>query len=237
MPIALVPAYNEEGTIKEVISRLKRIGLKAVVIDDCSIDKTSELAKRAGAIVLRHERNKGKSEAIKTGIKFLLKKYPNIDDVVIVDADMQYLPDEAKNLLKPLEEGKADFVIGKRDWSKVPFRHRLGNFVWRTSFNILFGQKMEDTNCGFVAFSKRAMKKIKNILHGGYILENNMLATMVKNKMKIEQVSVTVFYKKRSGVSRGIRMVLGVLIFIFVEGIKYRLGKLFKSVKSMGFSP
>lgn len=223
MQIALVPAHNEEGTIREVVSRLKKIGLKAVVIDDFSRDRTSELAKKSGAIVLRHERNKGKGEAIKTGIDFILEKYPKIDDVVIVDADMQYLPDEVKNLLKPLEEGRADFVMGRRKWSKVPFRHRLGNFVWKTSFNILFGQKMEDTNCGFVAFSKKAMKKIKNVLHGGYILENDMLATMVRNKMRIGQVLVTVVYKKKSGVSRGIRMVLGVLIFIIAEGIKYRL--------------
>lgn len=108
---------------------------------------------------MRHERNRGKGEAIKTGINFILEKYPRIDNVVIVDADMQYLPEEAENLLKPLKEGKADFVMGKRDWSNVPFRHRFGNFVWKTSFNILFGQKMDDTNCGFVAFSRKAMKK------------------------------------------------------------------------------
>lgn len=226
MQIALVPAYNEEETIWEVVSRLKRIGLRAIVIDDCSRDRTSELAKKAGAIVLRHNKNKGKGEAIRTGIDFILKRYPRIDDVVIVDADMQYLPDDARKLLKPLEEGRADFVMGRRDWSKVPFRHGLGNFVWRTAFNLFFGQKMKDTNCGFVAFSKKAMKKIKDILHGGYILENDMLATMVKNNMKIKQVPVTVRYKAKSGVRRGIKMVLGVLIFIISEGLKYRIKQL-----------
>jgi glycosyltransferase involved in cell wall biosynthesis len=222
MQIALVPAYNEEKTIGEVISRLKKIDLKVIVIDDCSKDKTSEVAKKSGAIVLKHEKNKGKGEAIKTGINFLLKKYPKIKNVVIVDADMQYLPEEAISLLKALKEERADFVMGKRDWSKVPLRHRLGNLVWRISFNLLFGKNLEDTNCGFVAFSREAMEKIKDYIHGGYILEDEMLIAAVKNNFKIAQVPVEVYYRKKSGFLRGIRMVLGVLIFILTEGIKYR---------------
>jgi glycosyltransferase involved in cell wall biosynthesis len=222
MQIALVPAYNEEKTIGEVISRLKKIDLKVIVIDDCSKDKTFEVAKKSGAIVLKHEKNKGKGEAIKTGINFILEKYPEVENVVIVDADMQYLPEEAINLLKALKEEKADFVMGKRDWSKVPLRHRLGNLVWRTSFNLLFGKNLEDTNCGFVAFSREAIERIKDYIHGGYILEDEMLIAAVKNNFKIAQVPVEVFYRKKSGFLRGIRMVLGVLIFILIEGIKFR---------------
>jgi glycosyltransferase involved in cell wall biosynthesis len=195
MEFALVPAYNEEKTILEVISRLKRIGLRSIVIDDSSTDRTALLAKKAGVTVLKHEKNKGKGEAIKTGINFLMKKYPKVKHVVVVDADMQYLPDEAVNLLKPIKEGKADFVMGKRDWSKVPFRHRLGNFVWRTSFNIMFGQSLEDTNCGFVALSRRAMNAIKDFIHGGYILEDEMLLAAVKNNLRIRQIPVTIVYR------------------------------------------
>lgn len=224
MEFALVPAYNEEKTILEVISRLKRIGLRSIVIDDSSTDRTALLAKKAGVTVLKHEKNKGKGEAIKTGINFLMKKYPKVKHVVVVDADMQYLPDEAVNLLKPIKEGKADFVMGKRDWSKVPFRHRLGNFVWRTSFNIMFGQSLEDTNCGFVALSRRAMNAIKDFIHGGYILEDEMLLAAVKNNLRIRQVPVTIVYREKTRITRGIRMVLGVLIFIFIEGLKYRFG-------------
>jgi len=228
MEIALVPAFNEENNIKEVIRRLRKVGLRSIVVDDCSSDRTAEVAKKSGAIVLRHNRNRGKGEAIKTGINFLLKKYPNVDHIVIVDADMQYLPDQAINLLNPLKEGKADFVMGKRDWSKVPLRHNLGNFVWRFTFNILFGQRLEDTNCGFVALSKKTMKKIKNSIHGGYILEDEMLLALLKNNLRIKQVPVTVLYKEKAGIVRGVRMVLGVLIFIFVEGVKYRLRNLLK---------
>jgi len=226
MQIALVPAFNEEGTIREVISRLKRVGLKSIVIDDNSTDKTGEFARKSGAIVLRHERNRGKGEAIKTGINFLLRKYPRINYIVIVDADMQYSPDEAVKLLKPLKEGKADFVMGKRNWSGIPFRHMLGNLVWRTTFNILFGQRLKDTNCGFVAFSKKTMEKIKDAIHGGYIFEDEMLATVVKNKLRISQVPVKIFYREKSGIRRGVRMVLGIFVFILIEGLKHRIKNL-----------
>ena len=218
---ALVPAYNEEKNIGEVIKRLKKQKVNVLVIDDGSDDRTYLIAKKSGAIVLKHKKNLGKGEAIKTGLNYLKKK-KNVKYIAIVDADLQFLPEEVKKILKPLEKGTADMVMGKRDFSKIPFRHRLGNLVWRSAFNLLFGTKFEDTNCGYIGFTKKAIKKIKKI-HGGYIIENCFLAEAVKNKIKVEHVPVTVIYKKISGIKRGIRIVLGVLIFIIIEGIKYRL--------------
>ena len=217
---ALIPAYNEEKTIEKVVKKVKKMNLTPIVVDDFSSDNTYELAKRAGAIVLKHEKNKGKGEAIKTGFEFLKKN--DFDHVVLIDADMQYSPEEAIKLLTPLKEGKADFVVGYRNWKNIPFRHKLGNFVWRNSFNILFGTKFKDTNCGFMALNKKAVKKIKNI-GGGYIIENQLFVEALKNKLKIEQVPVSVNYKNKSGILRGVRVVLGVLFFILREGLKYRI--------------
>ncbi len=217
---ALIPAYNEEKTIEKVVKKVKKMNLTPIVVDDFSSDNTYELAKRSGAIVLKHEKNKGKGEAIKTGFEFLKKN--DFDHVVLIDADMQYSPEEAIKLLTPLKEGKADFVVGYRNWKNIPFRHKLGNFVWRNSFNILFGTKFKDTNCGFMALNKKAVKKIKNI-GGGYIIENQLFVEALKNKLKIEQVPVSVNYKNKSGILRGVRVVLGVLFFILREGLKYRI--------------
>jgi len=217
---ALIPAYNEEKTIEKVVKKVKKMNLTPIVVDDFSSDNTYELAKRSGAIVLKHEKNKGKGEAIKTGFEFLKKN--DFDYVVLIDADMQYSPEEAIKLLTPLKEGKADFVVGYRNWKTIPFRHKLGNFVWRNSFNILFGTKFKDTNCGFMALNKKAVKKIKNI-GGGYIIENKLFVEVLKNKLKIEQVPVSVNYKNKSGILRGVRVVLGVLVFILREGLKYRI--------------
>jgi len=220
---ALLPAYNEEKNIRAVIKDVKKYLPKAkiVVVDDGSVDKTVEIAKKEKVLIIRHKKNKGKGEALKTGIQYFKKS----DAIIIIDTDRQYFAKDAPKFVSALQ--KADFVMGCRNFSKVPFRHRLGNLVWRTAFNIFFGTNLKDTNCGFIGMSKNAMKKIKNV-HGGYIIENSMLADAVKTGLKIAQVPVSVSYKHVSGVPRGVRMVLGVLFFIITEGIRYRIEKLFK---------
>lgn len=226
--IALIPAHNEEKTIQKVILHLKSINLDSIVIDDGSTDKTSKVAKKSNAFVIRHDENKGKGEALKTGFEYILKNLPDIESLVIVDADLQYSPKDSIRLLKPLEEEEADFVMGYRNWRTVPLKNRLGNFVWRTTFNILFKTRLKDTNCGFMALSRRAMKKMGRA-YGGYIIENMMLIDALKHNLRIKQVPVSVKYKKRHGrrsTIRGIRIVLGCLIFILEEGIKYRFSKI-----------
>ncbi|MBI4010283.1 MAG: glycosyltransferase family 2 protein [Candidatus Aenigmarchaeota archaeon] len=225
MHIVLVPTYNEEENIKELITRLKKIpNLKPIVVDDGSSDSTADIVKNMELTLISHNKNKGKAEAIKTGFKYILKNYPQVDYVVILDADMQYYPEDATKLIKSLENGEADFVTGYRNWSIVPFRHNLGNFVWRTAFNLLFGTNFKDTNCGYMALTKKSMKIMGKILHGGYILENAMFVEAIKRKLRIKQVPVRVVYNEKRGVVVGSRVVLGLLLFILEEGFKYRLG-------------
>lgn len=219
----LIPAYNEEGNIAEVVRRIRKVGIKPIVIDDASRDGTYAAAKRTGAIVLRHRKNGGKAEAIRTGLKFLRRR--KFDYVVLIDADLQYLPEEAPRLIAPLKAGRADFVAGFRDFGNVPFvRHRMGNFVWKTSFNLLFGTRFKDTNCGFVAMNRRAADAILKRIHGGYILENSMFIQIINSKLRAHQVPVTVKYHRSSAVGRGIRVVAGVSFYILKEGVKHRLG-------------
>ncbi len=225
MYVVLVPSYNEEDHIKELITRLKKIPkLKTVVVDDGSTDSTADAVKRMGVTLIKHARNKGKAEAIKTGFNYILKNYPQVGYVVLLDADMQYYPEDADKLVKPLENGEADFVTGYRDWSKVPFRHRLGNFVWKATFNLLFGTNFKDTNCGYMALNRRTMEVMGRILHGGYILENAMFVEAVKRRLRVNQVPVRVVYNEIRGVVIGSRVVAGLLLFILREGFKYRLG-------------
>lgn len=222
---AIIPAHNEEENIVEVVKKTKKSNLIPIVVDDNSEDRTRELAKRSGAIVLRRTSNKGKGEAIKAGIEYILEKLPKVRNLVFIDADMQYHPEEAQKLVRPLERGEADIVTGFRDWSVVPFRHRLGNFVWRTGFNILFGTNLKDTNCGFMSMTKKSAELVKDSLGGGYIIENALLSYAIQKNLIIKQVPVRVTYKHKSEVKRGIRMVAGIFLFIIKEGLRYRFGK------------
>jgi len=223
--VALIPAYNEEKTIEKVVSEIKHIGLGSVVVDDGSTDRTYELAERMNVIVIKHKNNRGKGEAIKTGFNYILKNCPEVKSVVILDGDLQYSPKDSTRILEVLEKGKADFVMGCRDWSTVPPRHNFGNLIWRGTFNLFFGTKLKDTNCGYMGLSRTAMKKIRRV-HGGYIIENMMLLEALKNKLRIKQVPVSVTYRKKRGIPSCLRMGLGVLVFIIIEGIKYQLSKI-----------
>lgn len=221
----MVPAYNEEKNIKEVVTRLRKIpNLKIIVIDDGSSDNTVEVVEKMNVELVRHNENKGKAEAIKTGIEHVLRKYPLAKYIGLIDADMQYVPEEITRIFYPLEKNEADMVTGYRNWSKVPFRHRLGNFVWRTAFNVLFGTHFKDTNIGYIAMNIKAAKIMRNKIYGGYILENSMFIEAIKHKLKIRQIPVTVLYRRQSEVKRGIRVVTQVLSFILTEGLKYRFG-------------
>lgn len=225
MEFVIIPAYNEEKTIREVVLRSKKQKVKVVVVNDGSVDTTPKIVKKLGVVLINHKRRKGKGEAIKTGLKYVIKNYPKAKYMVLMDADLQYLPEDIPKILNPLKKGEADIVMGYRNWKKIPFRHRIGNFVWRKSFNLLFGTDFKDTNCGFIGLNKRAAEKIVNVLRGGYIIENTILASALKNKLKIKQVPITVIYKKKSKILRGVKMVLGVLMFILKEGFKYRFYK------------
>ncbi|MBI2547579.1 MAG: glycosyltransferase family 2 protein [Candidatus Aenigmarchaeota archaeon] len=222
---AIIPAYNEEKNIGQVLKEVKKLGVTPIVVDDGSTDDTFGISKKNGAITIRHERNKGKGESIKSGIDYLLKHHPDFTCVVLMDADMQYHPKEAMAIFNALEKNKSDFVMGHRNWEEVPLRHQLGNFVWRNAFNILFGTSLKDTNCGLIGISRNAIEKIKGYIIGGYVVDNSILIGVIKNKLKIDQVPVKVVYHRKSGVTRGITIVAGVLIYIVKEGLKYRLGR------------
>ena len=222
----LLPAYNEEKNIQIVIRDVKRYlpDSKIVVVDDGSTDKTNALAKKTGVIVIKHETNKGKGEALNTGFDYFFKRHPEIDVVIVADADRQYSIDEIVKILEPLKKGEADFVMGYRNWRKVPYGNAMGNFIWRTIFNFFFKTKLKDTNCGYIGLTRKTIKTIGKV-YGGYIIENAMLRDAVKNGMRIKQVPVTVKYKK-GNISHFSRMFFGILYFIVVEGINYRLGKI-----------
>jgi len=224
--VVLIPAYNEEKTIKEIIKDLKkRVKSKIIVVNDASTDKTGELAEKERVLVLTHKTNKGKGGALKTGFRYILKNLPKIEYVILIDADSQYPPSEVPKILKPLKNKEADVVSGYRNWKKIPFRHRLGNFVWKTSFNFFFGTSFKDTNCGLMGLNRKTVKVIKNI-GGGYIIENMMYSQIIEKGLIVKQVPVKVVYHEVRDVPSGVRILLGVLIFIVREGIKHRLKNL-----------
>lgn len=221
----IIPAYNEEKNIGEIIRRVKKtLESKIIVVDDYSQDKTGEIARSLGVKVIRHKVNKGKGEALSTGFKEILKNHPDIKYIILIDADSQYDPEDTPKLIRKLKKG-GDYVTGFRYWKRdVPFRHRFANFLWRKIFNFLFGVNLFDSNCGFIGMNRKTMKIISQGSYGGYIIDNMMLAKAIKNNLKIKQVPVRVYYSEPRDVVGGARFFLGCFIFILEEGLRYRFG-------------
>lgn len=206
--IVIIPAHNEEKTIREVITRCKEINVKPLVVDDGSTDDTSEIARQLTTVIRKHK-NKGKGEALKSGFHYV-NCFTNYEFVVIIDGDLQYDPFEIPKLIEALKT--ADYVIGQRDWSQVPFRHRVGNYLWVKTFNILFCTDLKDTNCGFIAMRAEVMQRLN--VSSGYIVDNDMLMQALEMGFVVKNAPISVRYNDKRNLFSGTRMVMGIFIFI-----------------------
>lgn len=146
----IIPVYNEENTILNIVNKVKNCGvpeLEIIIVDDCSTDSTAQklelLSSMPDIKILRHEVNKGKGAAIQTAQKNITGDY-----VIIQDADMEYSPDEFPRMMAPLEEDLADAVYGSRYSGREilvdTFWHYFGNKLLTTISNICSNLHLTD---------------------------------------------------------------------------------------------
>ncbi len=162
--LIVVPAFNEADVISVVIKDLKKENLlwDIAVINDCSNDDTSVLARSTGeAAVIDLPCNLGIGGAVQTG--FIYAERNNYDIVIKFDGDGQHRAEEIKDILSPLESGEADMVIGSRFCAKdagfkSTFLRRTGIRIFRIVNSLLIGQKVTDNTSGFRAYSRDVVK-------------------------------------------------------------------------------
>ena len=207
---AIIPAYNEEKNIANIVKKTKRYVDSVIVVDDGSKDKTKEAAKKAGAIVLVHAINLGKGAALKTGCDFAVKKGAKF--IVALDADAQHNPDNISRFIEKLK--KYDIVFSYRKSSrKMPLVLRFGNWFISNAASILYGVSLNDTQCGFRAFSREAYKKIRWNA-ADYSMESEMISKAGKQRLKYVQIPIETIYSDRykgTTVIDGVKIVLDML--------------------------
>jgi glycosyltransferase involved in cell wall biosynthesis len=171
--MALVPAYNEEGAIARVVKgiRLALPEVDIVVIDDCSTDGTTAVARAAGAAVVRLPCNLGIGGAMQTGLKFARQN--NYDYLVRLDGDGQHDPQEAPLLLDVVRSGQADAAFGSRFIGKdstmtIPFSRRLGIKTFAALVTAVTRQKATDTTSGFMCLNRYAIDILADYLPQDY---------------------------------------------------------------------
>lgn len=203
--IILLPAYNEEGKIGNVVFKIKNkasnLTNTILVVDDGSGDGTAEEAKENGAIVIVHKKNSGVGAALRTGIDYAIKE--NYDIVVIMGGDDQDDPAEIPRLLTPIIEEGYDFIQGSR-YLKGGRQVNIPKFRWVTTilyslfFRIITGFPVTDGTNGFRAFRPSIFKdKRINIWQDWldkYELEPYIFYKAIKLKYKVKEAPVTKFY-------------------------------------------
>ena len=193
LKLACIPAFNEAKPIVDVIKKSLNYVDKVIVCDDGSSDSTSEEAKNAGAIVIKHEQNMGKGHAMKSLFKYA--KDVDADVVVTIDGDGQFLPEQMENLIKPILETKYDIVIGNRfsDDKEMPSYRKAGNKMLDKMTKLAADLPFSDTQSGFRSYSKKAIQSI-NFSSGGFGVDSEILINAVDKGLKITETNVTVLY-------------------------------------------
>jgi len=212
--IAVVPAYDEGRRIGSVVLQVKPYVDQVLVVDDGSHDDTAQIAQAAGALVIRHERNRGKGCALNTGL--MRARTLGATAVVLIDGDGQHRAEEIPNVLAPILRYEADVVVGSRylhPHEQVP-RHRvLGHkaLTWLT--NIVSGVHLSDSQNGFRALSARALDVLRFSSHG-FSVESEMQFLIREHKLRVTEAPVTTLYPerpKRSVVSHGLQVLDGLV--------------------------
>ena len=222
--VAIIPAYNEEKALADVIAKTFKYVDKVIVVNDGSVDKTAEVALNAGAEVISHSTNLGKGEALKSGFKAL-----NDDSIIVtIDGDGQHNPNEIPDLIKPIVEGSADLVNGSRYMNgpeeNTPAYRRAGQRVLDIATNISAGIKVTDSQSGFSAFSSKARDCFR-FKDTGFGIESEMLVDASEAGLKIVEVPITVRYDVDGSTKDPITHGVGVLLNITLDKIVRTLKK------------
>src|SRR5687768_10434443 len=209
-----IPAYNEGRFIGSVVLQARRYADLVVVVDDGSTDDTALIAEQAGAVVLGHQTNQGKGEALNT--LFQAARRYRAESLVLLDGDGQHRTAELVGLLRPIQAGEADIVVGSR--------HLNGNggtpgvryggqrlVTWLT--NQTSGVDVTDSQSGFRAFSRAAIQSL-TFSKKGFSVESEMQFLAAERGLRVREVPISTVYvdpPKRNVLRHGMTVLNGIL--------------------------
>jgi glycosyltransferase involved in cell wall biosynthesis len=202
----IIPAYCEEETISEVLQRVVKVSwemgnVEIIVVDDGSTDQTGEKVKAFPFVkYIRHEINRGKGAAIRTGLQSARGKI-----FVIQDADLEYLPETIPSIVKPIADGSVDIVYGSRFKGKpegMTISHYIGNSILSMVARFLYSVKITDIMTGQKAF-RRSLLESAQIEENGFAVEIELTCIGFNGNKNQKYTEVPIPYSYRQhGVSK-----------------------------------
>lgn len=193
----IVPAYNEESTIGEVLERVDALGFDSqfVIVDDGSTDGTAAILAEWGTrdnVVVVTQLNQGKGAAIRAAIPHL-----DGDITVIQDADMEYDPSDIPLLIEPIRRGAADVVFGSRlsggrAQRAYMFWHLVGNRFLSLLTNVLYNTTISDMETGYKAFRTDVLRSLK-LTENHFGIEPEITSQVCKQKLRIYEIPIAYY--------------------------------------------
>jgi len=208
----IIPAYNEEKTIAEVIRKTKKYADNIIVVDDGSCDNSAKIAKEMGAIVYSHSINRGLGGALGTGIKAALIHGAEI--IITLDADGQHDPCHISSLIEPIISSEVEVVIGSRflNNQKIPFLRKFYNKIGNLVTYFLFGIKTTDSQSGFRVFSRRAAELLE-LKTNRMEVSSEIFKEIKANNLRFKEVAIEAIYTEYS-LSKGQGALVGLKTLI-----------------------
>jgi len=205
--VVVIPAFNEEKTIGNVVRETLCCADEVLVVNDGSSDRTLEVARNLGARIVNLRINRGLGSAIRVGIKAALSREADI--IVTLDADGQHNPQDIKKIIEPIIKNEADIVIGSRmEEDGMPAKRRLANFVANFVTFFLFGIWVKDSQSGFRAFEKHAAGLLD--LKTNRMEVSSEIISEIKNKnFRLAEIPIKPVYTKYS-MSKGQNFFVGI---------------------------
>lgn len=199
----VIPLFNEEKHIVNVLKDIAKFNLPVVVVDDGSKDNSKfriKNLKLKNLTLLQHKINLGKGAAMKTGADYAFTH--GADAIIFMDSDGQHEAKDLPEFINALKSGKYDVVFGTRNYSYgVPLVRFLGNKFASVLISLMFHIYISDVLCGFKGLTREAYKKLK-WESSGYGVEAEIVARAGRNKIKSCEVPVgTVYHNKVKGVT------------------------------------
>ena len=190
---AVIPAWNEAGRVGMVVEGVRPLVDDVIVVDDGSGDGTAGEAEEAGAVVLRHERNRGKGSAVRTGLARVLAG--DFTHVLLLDGDGQHRPSDVPSLLTAGADDRVDLVVGARAFRKgaMPRARYYSNLVGSWALSRFVGTPIRDTQSGFRLFRCDRLRGLA-LTARGYEIETEMLIRLRQRGARVVSVPIETVY-------------------------------------------
>lgn len=196
--VVLIPDYEPGEALRKTTNELLAKGLKVVVVDDGSGENFARIFGALSERVMqtKHDENRGKGAALKTGYKFIKKNLPDVKTIITADADGQHSPNDIVKLAENYHKHQGKLLLGARDFDKknVPLRSRFGNVLTRKVFSLVARQNLTDTQTGLRAFSTDLINFMCRVPGERFEYETNvLLACSCKDIEIVEQKIATIY--------------------------------------------